>query len=103
QTAGSDIFELNSTIIPVLDALKSQGYRLVLLSNTCVSHFEFIWNEFEVLQRFDDYVTSYTAGAIKPDPAIFQCALEKIQCAPEEAFYTDDIVEYISQARLLGM
>ncbi|WP_291178690.1 HAD family phosphatase [Gimesia sp.] len=103
QTAGSDIFELNSTIIPVLDALKTQGYRLVLLSNTCVSHFEFIWNEFEVLQRFDDYVTSYTAGAIKPEPAIFQCALKKIQCAPEEAFYTDDIVEYISQARLLGM
>lgn len=103
QTAGSDIFELNSTIIPVLDALKSQGYRLVLLSNTCVSHFEFIWKEFEVLQRFDDYVTSYTAGAIKPEPAIFECALEKIQCAPEEAFYTDDIAEYISHARQLGI
>lgn len=103
QTAGSDIFELNSTIVPVLDSLKSQGYRLVLLSNTCVSHFEFIWKEYEVLQRFDDYVTSYTTGAIKPEPAIFECALEKIQCAPEEAFYTDDIPEYISLARRLGL
>ncbi|MCA9005815.1 MAG: HAD family phosphatase [Planctomycetaceae bacterium] len=102
-TAGSDIFELNTTIIPVLDSLKSQGYRLVLLSNTCVSHFEFIWNEYEVLQRFDDFVTSYTAGAIKPERAIFECALEKIQCAPEEAFYTDDIPEYISLARQLGL
>ncbi|WP_417383589.1 HAD family hydrolase [Gimesia sp.] len=102
-TAGSDIFELNTTIIPVLDSLKTQGYRLVLLSNTCVSHFEFIWKEYEVLQRFDDFVTSYTAGAIKPEPAIFECALEKIQCAPAEAFYTDDIPEYISQARQLGL
>lgn len=102
-TAGSDIFELNSTIIPVLDSLKSQGYRLVLLSNTCVSHFEFIWKEYEVLQRFDDFVTSYAAGAIKPEPAIFECALEKIQCAPEEAFYTDDIAEYVRHARQLGI
>ncbi|QDT89571.1 HAD family hydrolase [Gimesia algae] len=103
QTAGSDIFDLNNSIIPVLDSLKSQGYRLVLLSNTCVSHFEFIWNKYEVLQRFDDYVTSYAAGAIKPEPAIFECALEKIQCAPEEAFYTDDVAEYISLARQLGI
>ncbi|MCA9015671.1 MAG: HAD family phosphatase, partial [Planctomycetaceae bacterium] len=56
--AGSDIFELNTSILPVLDSLKAGGYRLVLLSNTCVSHFEFVWNQYDVLQRFDDYVTS---------------------------------------------
>ncbi len=99
--AGSDIFDLNTSILPVLDSLKSSGYRLVLLSNTCVSHFEFIWNQYDVLQRFDDYATSYAAGAIKPEPEIFQYALEKIQCAPEEAFYTDDIPEYICEARKL--
>lgn len=103
MVAGSDIFELNSSILPVLDSLKADGYRLVLLSNTCVSHFEFIWNKYNVLQRFDDYVTSHAAGAIKPEPAIFEFALEKIQCTPEEVFYTDDIPEYISEAQKLGM
>tara|TARA_R110002095_G_scaffold159356_2_gene138173 strand:- start:3543 stop:4127 length:585 start_codon:yes stop_codon:yes gene_type:complete len=101
--AGSDIFELNSSILPVLDHLKASGYRLVLLSNTCRSHFEFIWNQYDVLQRFDDYVTSYAAGAIKPEPGIFECALNKIQCAPEEAFYTDDIPDYIRVAKKLGI
>ena len=70
QTAGSDIFELNSTIIPVLDALKSQGYRLVLLSNTCVSHFDFIWKEFDLSRlgnRFESLGTKvHFAG-------IFRC------------------------------
>lgn len=101
--AGSDIFELNTSILPVLDSLKASGHRLVLLSNTCVSHFEFIWNQYDVLQRFDDFVTSYAAGAIKPEPAIFECALQKIQCAPAEAFYTDDIPEYVSEAKKLGI
>jgi len=101
--AGSDIFELNTSILPVLDSLKASDYRLVLLSNTCISHFEFIWNQYNVLQRFDDYVTSYAAGAIKPEPDIFECALKKIECAPEEAFYTDDIPDYIREARKLGI
>lgn len=101
--AGSDIFELNTSILPVLDSLKARGHRLVLLSNTCVSHFEFIWNRYDVLQRFDDFVTSYAAGAIKPEPAIFECALQKIQCAPAEAFYTDDIPDYVSEAKKLGI
>lgn len=101
--AGSDIFELNTSILPVLDYLKANGYRLVLLSNTCVSHFDFIWNQYDVLQRFDAYVTSYEAGAIKPEPEIFESALEKIQCEPEEAFYTDDIPEYINEARKLKL
>ncbi|QDV16848.1 Alpha-D-glucose-1-phosphate phosphatase YihX [Gimesia panareensis] len=101
--AGSDIFELNASIVPVLDRLKDRGHRLVLLSNTCISHFDFIWNEYDVLQRFDDFATSYKAGAIKPEPAIFDYALEKIQCAPEEAFYTDDIPHYVDVARGLGI
>jgi len=101
--AGSDIFELNASIVPVLDRLKDRGHRLVLLSNTCISHFEFIWNEYDVLQRFDDFATSYEAGAIKPERAIFDFALEKIQCAPEEAFYTDDIPDYVDVARGLGI
>lgn len=101
--AGSDIFALNTSILPVLDSLKAREYRLVLMSNTCVSHFDFIWKEYDVLQRFDDYVTSYAAGAIKPEPAIFELALTKVQCAPEETFYTDDIPEYVKEAKEFGM
>ena len=37
--AASDIFTLNAPIVPVLDELKSRGYRLVLLSNTSIFHY----------------------------------------------------------------
>ncbi len=101
--AGSDIFTLNDPIVPVLDALKLHGHRLVLLSNTSISHLNWIRSEFDVLDRFDALVTSCGAGAIKPDPAIFAAALAAIECAPQECFYTDDIPAYVQAGRDFGL
>jgi len=101
--AASDIFRLNEPILPVLDVLRSQGIRLVLLSNTSVSHLNWVRQEYDILQRFDHLVTSCDAGAVKPEPAIFKAALAAAHCDPHEAFYTDDIVEYIETARTYGI
>lgn len=100
--AGSDIFELNEPMIPVVDTLKARGYRLVLLSNTSISHFEFVRDRFDVLDRFDDYVLSYRIGALKPQAEIFLAAKESAVCAPDECFYTDDIADYVAAGRSHG-
>ena len=42
------IFTPNESLRPVLNQLKSQGYRLVLLSNTTIWHFEFVRERFDV-------------------------------------------------------
>ena len=52
--AVSDIFTLNAPMVPILQALRQHGKRLVLLSNTSISHIEFIRREFDVLSYFDD-------------------------------------------------
>ena len=82
--AGSDIFTLNEPMIAVLDSLKACKYRLVLLSNTSISHFEHVSRNFDLLSKFDECVTSYGVGAIKPEPAIYQAAKRAIGCTPEE-------------------
>ena len=102
-TAASDIFSLNTSLLPVLDELKSRGHRLVLLSNTNVWHFEFVRRQFDVLRYFDDFVLSFEVGAMKPEPAIFQRALDVIDCDPAECFYTDDISDYVETARRVGL
>lgn len=101
--AGSDIFQLNASILPVLDALRSRGHRLVLLSNTSSAHFDWVSRHYTVLQRFDDFVVSYRVGALKPEPAIFAAAIQAIQCDPGECFYTDDIPAYIDAGRQHGL
>jgi HAD superfamily hydrolase (TIGR01549 family) len=103
RRAGSDIFSLNEPMVPLLDRWKRDGYRLVLLSNTCVTHYEWVLEHFDLLNRFDECVLSYRVGAVKPDEAIFRAALESIQCLPEECFYTDDIEEYVARGRLFGL
>lgn len=101
--AASDIFVLNEPMLPILDFLKSSGVRLVLLSNTSVSHFEFIRERYDVLDRFDEFVVSFLAGAVKPEPPIYEAALRAIRCEPAECFYTDDIPLYVETGRRYGL
>ncbi|MCC7419228.1 MAG: HAD family phosphatase [Planctomycetaceae bacterium] len=103
RVAASDIFVLNEPMLPILDHLKALGIRLVLLSNTSVSHFEFIRERFDVLDRFDDFVVSFRAGAVKPEPPIYEAALRAIHCEPAECFYTDDIPLYVETGRTFGL
>lgn len=101
--AVSDIFHLNESIVPVVQAVKAHGLRTVLLSNTCVSHLNWVQSKFTILAGFDHFVTSCGVGAIKPEPAIFEAALAAAHCEPGECFYTDDIAEYVTAARTYGI
>lgn len=101
--AGSDIFERNAAIEPIVHSLKKQGHRLVLLSNTSLSHFRFVRERFDIIATFDECVVSFEVGAMKPERAIFEAALANAHCPPERCFYTDDIAEYIAAGRSHGM
>ena len=103
RLAAADIFWLNESIVPVLHQLKAAGMRLVLLSNTSVTHLKFIERNFSVLELMDDRVTSFEAGALKPEDRIYEVALSKAKCAPDECFYTDDIEAYIRKAATFGI
>ena len=102
RQASSDIFDPIREMGPIVRGLKEQGYRLVLLSNTTVSHFDWIKGRYDFLEPFDHCVVSFEAGAMKPDPPIYEAALAAIHCDPHEAFYTDDIPEYVEKGREYG-
>jgi len=101
--ATADIFELNASLPPVLQTLKQQGLRLVLLSNTCLSHVNFIRQKWDFLDLFDHLILSYEVKAVKPEDAIFLAALKEIRCRPEECLYVDDIATYLDQGRRYGL
>ncbi len=78
----SSIF--TETLIPesMLEGL-GRRYRLVLVSNTNALHFEMIRETYgHLLRHFDDLVLSYEVRAMKPQPEIFQAALEVAGCLP---------------------
>jgi len=87
----------------MLEGLRRR-YRLVLLSNTNALHFEMIRETHaNLLRHFDALVLSYEVHAMKPQREIFQAAVDRAGCRPEECFYTDDIPAYIEGARRMGI
>jgi glucose-1-phosphatase len=103
STACSNIFQLNEPVIPVIESLKRQGLRLVVLSNTSRWHVQWIRQKWDVLDHFDQLVLSYKVGAIKPEPMMYEAALKAIHCKPDECFYTDDIPAYVARGREFGL
>ncbi|MED5448864.1 MAG: HAD-IA family hydrolase, partial [Planctomycetota bacterium] len=86
-----------------LERLRTAGYRLIVLSNTCPPHVEWIGNQFSLLDRFDDRVFSYEVGTMKPSPEIYRVAVEAAGCEAAECFFVDDLAENVEAAHSLGL
>jgi glucose-1-phosphatase len=95
---------LPETLVPesLLEDLRSR-HRLLALSNTNPIHFAMVKEAYPLLRHFDDYVLSYEVGAAKPEAKIYQEAIARAQCDPEECFFTDDMAVNVEAARAHGM
>src|SRR5437764_4082532 len=61
----------------LLEALAAR-YRLLLLSNTNALHFAMLRETYgHLLRHFHDLILSYEVRAMKPQPEIYQAALER--------------------------
>jgi putative hydrolase of the HAD superfamily len=97
----SKIFSVNEELVAVLPALQ-KNYQLVLLSNTNAIHEHYGWKNYEFLKYFDKLILSHEVGAVKPETKMYKAVEVFTQKPPQEHFYIDDILEYISAARQLG-
>ena len=102
--AGSSIFRLNHSILPVVVQLEAAGYPLGVLSNICESHWKYVCSDrFGILpQAFKVHALSFRIGAIKPDPQVYKAAADLAGVDPGEIFYTDDIPGHVKAATEAG-
>ena len=102
KRAYCDIFTLNKNVANLIKKLKKK-YKLILLSNTDIMHFEYIKNKYKIIGIFDEYILSYEIGCRKPDRAIYQIALKKAKALPFNCVYIDDIEKFVKAARAIGI
>lgn len=90
-------------VYPTLDALRSRGLKLAIVSN---------WNytleercaELGLSEYFTAIVGSYTVGVEKPDPAIFQIALARVGSVAVETIHVGDLLPTdVQGARAAGI
>ncbi|MEW6086187.1 MAG: HAD family phosphatase [Chloroflexota bacterium] len=96
---GGDVIDRN--LLEFLRSLKPQ-YKIGAISNAWSGLRKFMERE-KFADVFDAIIISAEVGAAKPDPKIYQIALERLQVKPNEAVFVDDFIENIEACEKLGM
>jgi putative hydrolase of the HAD superfamily len=78
--------------VPALSVLRDRGLRLFAVSNWDCS-LPRVLDGCGLGELLDGTITSAEAGARKPDPVIFERALELAGCGPDEALHVGDTAE----------
>ncbi len=87
---------LFSDAIPVLESLRSQGYKIGLITNSMMPMWmrDIELKAYKIIDYFDVRITSGDTGYIKPHPFIYEKALELLNAEPCEAVFVGDRPEY---------
>lgn len=83
-------------------ALSAAGHRLILFSNTNAIHCPWIFEEYPDFELFPEAVLSYRVGAVKPQPPIYQHAIDTYGLDPTRTLYLDDLPANIAGGRAFG-
>lgn len=77
--------------------------RRILVSNTNVLHWEGVRSVCDLRGLLDAEVLSFRVGAVKPEPAFWDAALEAAGCEPGRCVYADDRQELVAAAAARGI
>ena len=100
--AWQQIFTPNEPMWECVRKLAADGHRLILFSNTNAIHCPWIFDEYPEFSLFHDAVLSFDTGFIKPQPEIYQHAIDTHGLDPAETLYIDDLPPNIATGREFG-
>ncbi|MCW5952758.1 MAG: HAD-IA family hydrolase [Propionibacteriaceae bacterium] len=101
-------FELTiSSMIPgtsgIIAELQRDGVTIGGLTNWAAEPFAVAQRRFGILNRFRDIVISGVEGIVKPDPAIYRLACQRLGVMPEQAVFVDDTAANAIAASEVGL
>lgn len=92
--------DLEEDMLSAVATVKASGFKTALLSNSWGSS---LYPRARLADLFDSLVISGEVGMRKPDPRIYELALERIQVEPPRSVFVDDHPGHLAAARTLGM
>ncbi|XP_077187485.1 bifunctional epoxide hydrolase 2 isoform X2 [Paroedura picta] len=108
--AFEDMTNEDSVNTPLLRAaltLQNNGFKIAVLTNNWIDdsqHRQQTAQLFSLLRKdFDAVIESCRINLQKPDPKIYEYALEVLQAKPQEVIFLDDIGANLKPAREMGM
>ena len=93
---------LNTPLIQFIASLRPT-YQTAIISNAMDGLRTDLQAYWRIAHLFDHIVISAEVGVMKPDPTIYQYALQQLNCPPENALFVDDFAHNIAGAQAVGM
>lgn len=97
-----DKFVFFPEVIGLIEKLKSEGFRLSILSNMFPYQAEII-KENNGYALFDDVFISCERGIKKPNLEFYELVIREMNVSPQECLFIDDKEENLLPAEKLGM
>lgn len=88
--------------LSLVNSVKPEYHRAIL-SNTNAVHWPRLMGEMELGGKFHSYYASHMVGLVKPDKAIYQHVIQKLQVSAESILFLDDNQTNIDMAISLGI
>jgi 2-haloacid dehalogenase len=86
----------------VMGELMAKGVPMYGLTNMPAEKAQLVFDKSQYINRFRDIIISAHEKLIKPDPAIYQSALQRMGLTAPEVFFTDDNPPNIVTAKAMG-
>ncbi|MCW2958546.1 MAG: family hydrolase [Solirubrobacterales bacterium] len=90
----------NAPLLEAVAGFRRSGVKTGLLSNSWGAH---TYPADTLAELFDVLVISGELGVRKPDASIYSIAVERMQMAPEQLVFVDDLPGNLKPARALGI
>jgi HAD superfamily hydrolase (TIGR01509 family) len=97
-----DLAVLHDDAVPFLQSLRAQGVRTAFVSN-CADNTRPLLDGLGLSTLVDELVLSCEVLAAKPDPAIFEIALDRLGVGAQETVFVDDQEAFCRAATDLGI
>ncbi len=94
--------DLDEELVAFIRGLRAR-FQTGLISNAWLELRELLEGHWHIDDAFDDLVISAEVGLVKPDPAIYKLALERLNVEADQAVFVDDFTQNIAAAADVGM
>ena len=96
-------FQLNDEMVAFIHDLKSAGIPIGILTNNVKEFRPMWWPLMDYENIFDTIVDSHEVKIRKPNPAIYELTMSRLDATPTRTAFLDDLLANIHAANALGM
>jgi len=94
--------QLNKDILMFMSETQTK-YQTAILSNAGDKSRQLMEETYQLDRYVDEIIISAEEGVIKPDPRIYEIAMNRMGAEPETSLLLDDTLENVVAARAFGM